>query len=283
MAIALADKFQPYTDELFQTESKLPLLTNQDFDWTGAHTVKIYKISTSQMNDYGRSGPAEGNWSRYGAVEALSATTQEMALSRDRSFTFAIDRLDGDETAQQLQAASALARQLREVCVPELDSYCYAALTTGAGHKPDALALTADNIYGEILKASQALDDAQAPETNRVLVVCPAVYALLKASKEVVLECDVGQEQRLRGVIGMLDGAAVVKAPSVRLPKQFGFLLAHPSACVAPVKLEDYNIHENPPGISGSLVEGRLVYDAFVLGNKKTALYYQALPAPSKG
>lgn len=37
------------------------LLTNQDFDWTGAHTIKVYKITTSQMNDYDRTGTGE-NW-----------------------------------------------------------------------------------------------------------------------------------------------------------------------------------------------------------------------------
>lgn len=58
-------------------------------------------------------------------------------------------------------------------------------------------------------------------------------------------------------------------------PGDFGFMIAHPVATVAPVKLEDYTIHQNPPGISGSLVEGRVCYDAFVLENKKTAIYYQ--------
>jgi hypothetical protein len=54
-------------------------------------------------------------------------------------------------------------------------------------------------------------------------------------------------------------------------------ILAHPVATVAPVKLEDYRIHADPPGISGSLVEGRICYDAFVLDNKKGAIYYQAV------
>ena len=31
------------------------------------------------------------------------------------------------------------------------------------------------------------------------------------------------------------------------------------------------------PGISGSLVEGRVCYDAFILENKKKAIYYQAV------
>ena len=89
MPIDLATKFQPYTDEQFSTQSKKALLTNQDFDWTGAHTIKVYKITTSAMNDYGRKGPAEGQWSRYGAVAALDATTEEFTLKKDRSFTFA--------------------------------------------------------------------------------------------------------------------------------------------------------------------------------------------------
>lgn len=280
MSIELVTRFEPYVDEQFKNESKRDLLTNHDFDWTGAHTIKVYKVTTSTMNDYDRSGTGE-NWSRYGAIEALSATTQEMTLTRDRSFTFAIDKLDQDETAQQLAAASALARQNREVVIPEVDVYTYGVMCVNAGHKPAAAALTADTIYGEILKASEALDDAEVPEVNRVLLVTPSTYALMKKSPDVVLDTDVGQDMRLRGVIGILDGAAVVKVPAVRLPKDFGFMLCHPSAAVCPVKLEDFGIHQNPPGISGSLIEGRICYDTFVLDNKKSAIYYQSQPADS--
>ena len=278
MAINLVTKFQPYTDEQFSTESKKALITNQDLAWTGAHTIKVYKVTTSQMNDYGRSGPATGNWSRYGAVAALDATTEEFTLTKDRSFTFAIDKLDTDETAAQLAAATALARQNREVVIPEVDAYVYGVMCTKAGNKPDAKVLTATNIYVEILAASQALDDAEVPETGRVLVVTPAVYILLKKSKDITMETDIGNDLRLKGVISNLDGMSVQKIPANRLPKGFGFMVAHPCATVAPVKLEDYTVHENPPGISGSLVEGRIVYDAFVLDNKVEAIYYQAQP-----
>lgn len=278
MAINLADKFLPYVDEKFSTESKKSLLTNQDFDWSGAHTVKVYKVSTSAMHDYSRN-PVEGfTGSRYGEVKDLDATTEEFTLKKDRSFTFAIDKLDADETAQNLQAATALERQVREVVIPEVDTYTYGVMCDNAGNKPAAVALTTTNIYTEILKGSLALDDAEAPETGRVLVVTPAVYALMKKCKDIVLETDVGNELRLKGVIAMLDGLAIQKIPAPRLPEGFGFLVAHPCATVAPTKLEDYKIHEEPPGISGSLVEGRICYDAFVMENKAKALYYQAQP-----
>ncbi len=283
MAINLAVKFAPYTDEQFKNESKKSLLTNDDFDWTGAHSIKVYKISTSTMNDYKRNGPLpEGQWSRFGTIADLDATTEELMLNKDRSFTFAIDKLDTDETAQQLAGASALARQNREVVIPEVDGYTYDVMCANAGHKPAALALTASNIFEEITKASLALDDAEVPETGRVLLVTPATYALMKKSKDITLDSDVGQEMRLRGVISMMDGASVVKVPSVRLPANFGFMLAHPSAAVAPTKLEDFRIHQDPPGISGSLVEGRICYGCFVLDNKAKGIYYQALPAAGK-
>ena len=182
--VNLVTTFLPLVDEKFTTESRKSLLTNNDFDWTGAHSIKVYKVSTSAMNDYDRPGANTAkNWSRFGPVAGLDATTEEMTLKKDRSFTFAIDKLDTDETAGQLQAAGALARQLREVVIPEVDAYTY------------------------------------------------------------------------------------------------GMMCAHPVATVAPTKLEDYRVHQDPPGISGDLVEGRICYDAFVLDNKKAAIYYQAVTA----
>ncbi len=274
MTIDLVTRFEPYVDEMFSKESKKSLLTNQDFNWNGANTVKVYKITTAEMTDYDRAG-TKGNPSRYGPLQGLDATTEEFTLRRDRSFTFAIDKLDTDETAKQLQAASALARQLREVIIPEVDTWVYQQMCDNAGHLPTATELTDTNIYELILKANQALDDALVPETNRFLMVTPAVYVLLKKCKDIILETDIGNDLRLKGVISNLDGCSVIKVPANRLPSAFGFLLAHPCATVAPVKLEDYKIHNDPPGISGSLVEGRINYDAFVLDNKVNALYYQ--------
>lgn len=277
MAIDLITKFLPYVDEIFTTESKKSLLTNEDFNWTGAHTIKVYKLNTVGMNDYDRAGTGEG--SRYGEIAALSTALEEFTLKKDRSFTFAIDKLDTDETGQQVQAASALARQQREVIIPEVDSYVYGVMTAGAGIKPAAKALTSENIYTEIITANNAMDNVEVPETGRILVVTPDIYLLMKQCKDITMETDIGNDMRLKGVIGLLDGLTVLKVPAARLPKQFGFMIAHPVATVAPTKLEEYRIHQDPPGISGSLVEGRICYDAFVLDNKKKAIYYQALPS----
>lgn len=277
MAIELAEKYLPYVDEQFTTESRISLVTNQDFKFEGAHSVRVYKISTSEMNDYGRTGRTG---SRYGDVKDLNATTERFELTKDRSFTFVIDALDEEETGESLEPATALARQMREVVIPEIDTYTYGVMCMGVEDiKPAAIALTAENIYEEIIKANKVLDDAEVPETGRVLIVTPDTYLLLKKCKDITMETDIGNEMRIRGVIGMLDGASVQKVPASRLPEKFGFMLAHPCATVAPKKLESYKTHQDPPGISGSLVEGRIVYDAFVLENKKKAIYYQEVEA----
>ena len=159
--------------------------------------------------------------------------------------------------------------------IPEVDKYVYGVMCEGAGYKPEPVKLTAANIYDEIIKANNELDNAEVPETGRYLLVTPDVYVLMKKSKDIVMETDISNELRVKGVIGMIDGLRVLKIPAKRLPADFGFMLAHPCATVAPTKLEDYKVHEDAPGISGALVEGRICYDAFVLENKTKAIYYQ--------
>ena len=277
--IDLVTQFKPYVDEIFKNESKKSLLTNNDFDWTGAHTIKAYKVGTAEMNDYDREGKnanKAGYSSRFGIIGDLEAINEEMTLKKDRSFTFVVDKLDRDETGQVLNGASALARQLRQVTVPEIDNYTYGVMTEKAGHKPTAVVLDETNIYDEIVKGNAVLDNDEVPETDRRLVVTPDVYRIMKKNKEIILNTDIGADMRIKGVVANLDGLTVIKVPANRLPKGFGFMIAHPVATVAPTKLEDYRVHQDPPGISGELVEGRVCYDAFVLDNKACAIYYQA-------
>ena len=113
------------------------------------------------------------------------------------------------------------------------------------------------------------------PASGRVLILTPTAYTLLKQSKATFDNQDIGAELRKKGVIAQLDGLNVVKIASNRLPEKF--MIAHPVATVAPVKLAEYKIHLDPPFLSGSLVEGRIYYDAFVLENKAKAIYYQAI------
>lgn len=281
MSIELTTIYAPKTDELFKAESKLSLLTNTDYDWSGAHSVKLWKISTAAMNDYARNRNeigASDSVSRYGQLLDLNAQTEELVLRKDRSFIFNIDRLDQDETAQQLAEETALARQLREVVVPEVDKYCYNIMAAGAGKTADAVKITKSNVYELILAGSEYLDNSEVPDTERVLLVTPSVYTLLKQSTAFD-HTEIGADMKARGVVAELDGMSVIRVPASRLPENFGFMVVHPSATTAPVKLEDYGTHSDTPLSSGTIVTGRICYDAFVLDNKKNGIYYQSITA----
>ena len=91
---------------------------------------------------------------------------------------------------------------------------------------------------------------------------------------------DTSQKMLQRGVIGEVDGCSIIKVPATRLPSGCSFILAHPSAATAPKQLEDYKIHDNPPGISGWLVEGRILYDCFVLNSKSDGVWYHGPAIP---
>lgn len=277
----LVTAYRPHVDELFKAESKKQLVTNTDYDWTGAHSIKIWKMTTAPMNDYSRNVTSNdpdspASISRYGALYDLNTATEEMLLKNDRSFIYNVDKMDQDETGGVLAGASTLSRQLREVVVPEIDTYTYGVMTDNAGIIATPKALEANTLYDEIIKGSEALDEQEVPDTERVLVVTPATYTLLKQA-DIFDSTDIGAEARLQGVVGIVDGMKVIKIPATRLPENFGFMIAHPSATVAPVKLEDYTIHNDTVLSSGDIVTGRIVYDAFVLDNKKTGIYYQSL------
>lgn len=276
MAINLAEKYSSLVDEKFTSVSKASLVTNRDYDFVGAHTIQIYSVGTAPMNDYGRN---TAGTSRYGTVNDLSTTLQEVTMEKDRSFTFAVDKMDEDETLGALNAGSALARQLREVITPEVDTYTYAKISASAGKTVNEQTITATNAYQSLIAGSEFLDESEVPAEGRVAVVTPKFMTFLKSDPQAVLETEVGQDMRIKGVIANMDGLTIQKVPSKYLPTGTNFIIVHPVATTLAIKLAEYKIHNNPQGVSGALVEGRIYYTAFVRNNKKNAIYVSTTEA----
>lgn len=280
MANELVTKFLPLVDEAFATESKTAILCKAAFQFPGdANEVIIWKTTSAPLTDYNRNSElSEGNWSRYGEVQRLQHSVERFTMQRDRSFAIESDRLDINETQGILDASAILARQVRERIIPERDKYCISVLADNAGLTGDEAELTADNIFDKIVFANAAMDNAEVPEAGRVLVVGADVYKLIKKSHDIVMNTDVGSDMRLKGVIGNLDGLIILKVPASYMPDGVGFMIVHPCVAAAPEKLNSYVVHDNPPGINGTLIEGRIVYDVFCLENKLDAIFLQKVP-----
>jgi len=271
MAINLATKFQKKVSERFALESKTKSLTNDDYDWVGSNAIKIYSVDTVAMGDYTRSGA-----NRYGSPAELGTTLQTWTLARDRAFTTTIDRRNNDESNFVTEAGKFLARQLKEVLTPEIDTYVLAAIgTAGATDNRDDIVgdagTTAANAYVNFLAINADIANYEAPEEGKVAVMTAQYYSFLKQSG-FVLASDSAYKDLKKGDLGTVDGVRIVVCPSSRMPANTDLIVTHPVATTAPMLLTDYITHKNAPGINGWLVEGRVVYDAFVDTNKTKAI-----------
>jgi len=267
----LASKYAKQVDERFTKESQAQLALKNDYTFTGVRTVNVYSIPTVAMTDYSRSGDH-----RYGTPSDLTRNVQTMSVNRDRAFTFIIDKGDKNQSQMVTDAGRALARQLEEVWVPEFDAYVFRKLAAEATNRGNfsSEAITKENAYEMFLHAMEQLGDKSVPDKGRVAFCSYRFANLLKQDPAFIKNGDGSQELLKKGVIGEVDGCRIVKVPSSRLPAGCAFLLVHNSAAVGPKQLEDYKTHDNPPGISGWLVEGRVIYDCFVLKEKADAIWY---------
>ena len=273
--INYALRFSDLVDERFRLGALTNSIVNQSYSWVDVDTVKVFSIPTVSMNDYTLSGTA-----RYGVASELENVVQTMTLGQDRSFTFTIDRKSEQDTMGVMAAAAALRRQIDEVVIPEIDAYRLAAMVANAGNCVSTEA-TKSNAYEVFLSVQEQISEDKAPQGGRIAFVTPGFYNKLKLDTAFVRNSELGQRMLLNGQVGEVDGVPIVMAPSSYFPAGVSFIITNPIATVSPIKLQDYKIHDNPPGINGFLCEGRIRYDAFVLNNKADAIGYNGPAASS--
>lgn len=267
--INYAQKYSTVVDERFAIGPLTSGMVNGEYDWIGVETVNVYSIPTAQMNNYSLTGS-----SRYGTPEELENAKQELKVTQDRSFTFTIDRKSHDDTMMVMEAGRALRRQLDQVVIPEIDAYRIAAYVAGckAAHVHNSADPSASNAYALFLAAQEDLDNAKVPQGGRFALVTPAFLNYIKQCDGFIKKGDMSQEITITGVVGEIDGVLVIKAPASYFPLGIHCVLTNRMVMPSPVKLQDYKIHQDPPGINGWLVEGRIRYDAFILDEKADAI-----------
>lgn len=270
MAVNYAEKYADIIDEEMSKESLTDKATNRDYNFDGVNKVNVYSIPTVPLNDYDMT--AETN--RYGKPTELGNDVQTLELKQDKSFTFSIDRRNVTDTMMAMSAAKALARQIKDVVTPAIDKYRIQKLTEGAhaDHVKEET-LTNETAYSAFLEGSMVLFDAKVPTAGRIAFVTPAFYKMIKLDKNFVSSGDKGQEIAINGAVGKIDNTTIIVAPTDYFVAGTNFIICHPMAMTSPIKLADYKQHENPQGINGWLVEGRIYFDAFVLDKKKKAIY----------
>ena len=260
-------------DERFSLESKTDIIINKGIrlDFNGKNSVTIYNVDTVAENDYVRTGT-----NRFGALVELGTGTQTFTLSQDKSFTFTIDRGNLEDSMMAQEVAKAVKRQVREVSVPATDIYRLSILTAYAIANTQGVvagtALAASTAYQLILAQNAELTDDLVPEDGRVLFLTPATHNLLKRDPEFVRDCDKTYADLKKGIVGMVDGLTIVICPTSYYVTNFQFMIVHEALLVSPTKFNSVRTLDDVQGIDGWVAEGRRYYDAFIPGEKATAV-----------
>ncbi len=271
MAINLATKYAPRIAEAFSVQSVVDGKTNKDYEFTGVRSIHIYTPTTQGLNDYQRTGT-----SRYGTPTEMQDTDQELVMTRDRSFSITIDKGNLQEQMDNKRAGLMLKAEMNEQVIPEMDRYALTQFTDLAGKIVPVDAPDADNIVGALSTGMTDISNKKVPADNRTIWIGWTNFGFLRQSSQFLGVDSLGEKALTKGTLGLFMGAEVVPVPDDYLYKaaaQCHFLIAHKNAVMQPKKIQDYFVKQDPPGINGALLEGRFLYDAFVIGTKADGIY----------
>ena len=279
MAINLHTKYEKKIVTMYAKESLVAKRLSEDYSWAGAQTVRVSTPQTVPMQNYSRDG-----MNRYGNPVEMQDVVQEMRLTQDKSFTLTIDKGNNADQGGTKEGGKMLSLQLQEQAIPMLDKYVFETLAQNAGTiAGNAAAITKANVADRISEGTQVLDDAEVPDDGRTLFVTSDVYKTLKHADELMAIESIGKTALEKGVVGAYDNMEVVKVPSKRMPANVNFIIVHKNSATAPVKMNDTKLHQDPPGLSGNLLEGRQYYDCFVFGARCMGVYVDVDTGAGKG
>lgn len=271
MAINLAEKYEKKIAEGFAQESVVAAACNNDYNWDGVRAINVYSPEYQDLQDYKRTGS-----NRYGEPKELQDTVNRMEITRDRSFSITIDKGNNKEQMETKEAGRVLRGEMKFKALPEMEKYALGRFIDHAG-KIDALtaAPTTETIVEKLSDGMVHLSNKNVPD-DRTIFIGWTYFGMLRISKQFIGIDALGTKALVKGSLGTFMGAQVIPLPDEYLKKgnsQCYFLIVSKTAAVFPKKINDMKLHKDPPGYNGALLEGRFLYDAFIIGKKVDGVY----------
>ncbi len=133
-----------------------------------ANEIIIPKISMDGLADYSRNGGyVKGN---------VELTMETVKFNYDRGRKFDVDNMDNEETTG-LAFGKLSSEFIRTKVVPEMDAFRFANYSAVAdiGSETGDLADGAA-VLAALIKAQNAMDEAEVPEEDRILFITPSKY-----------------------------------------------------------------------------------------------------------
>lgn len=177
-------------------------------------TVHINTIGAITVKSYTRNTDID-------APETLTTTDQTLVIDQAKYFNFQVDDVDKVQAAGELvdTAMGRAAYALADVS----DAYLLGVIAAGAaagntiGSAAAPVAITASNVYENIVKLKTKLDKANVPNTGRTIVVPPDVHSLLLLDDRFAKStATAGQEALINGLVGRIAGFDVYMSNNVK-------------------------------------------------------------------
>lgn len=272
MSVNLASKYAKELAQAFSQKSVVDGVACKDYEFTGVKNLKVYTAISQPLNDYKRSGN-----NRYGEPQEAQDTVQDMIVEKDRSFSITVDKGNNSEQMGSKEASKILAIEMNEQAIPEMDRYALRKFIDYAGNIEEAAEEpTEDTIVKMISDGMVKMGNKKVPAEGRYIFIGWSWFGMLRLSKQFIGVEALAKEALVKGAVGTFMGAQVVTVPDDYLMKgnnRAYFLIVYKNSVLQPKKVQDYFVKENPAGINGALIEGRFIYDAFVIGAKCDGVY----------
>lgn len=268
MAQNLAEKYEGQLAQAYTKDSVLAGKTNTDYSWNGVATINVLTAVTQDLNDYNLTGTDGHGGNRYGEPTELDDTKQTMTITQDKSFAITIDRKNYDDQMMAKKTGTVTKAEIGEKVVPFFDKYALQAWIKGAGQKSSiTAAVTKDTVLDMFIDARKKFVNALIPlSTNdNFAYITTTAYGFLLRNPEFISVEKLGNVILTNGEVGKCMSFRVVEVPDDYLGTKTQALFVHKKAVLAPTKLKELKVHDDAPGISGRLIEGRYRGDAFVL------------------
>lgn len=271
MAINLATRYANKIEEAFTLDSLVFGKGTATYDFSGVKTVKSLSPQTVDVVDY---DITKTDGSRFGSLTEMQDVENEYTVSQDKAFNLSIDKGNNENQLHLKGAGKMLKKQVREKIIPLMDTYALKqyATATGVLSAVDGT-LTSDNIVEKIADSITAMVNEKVPVDGLIGWIKASDYEKLILTNKIIYLEKIGSDAFSKGYVGTCQGINFVRLPDTYFPTNVNFIVAKKSVLMPVKKITTLRILKEHPYVDGSVLQGRYMYDAFVLRQKANGVY----------
>lgn len=195
------------TQKIFDVNTVFAKLVNKDYEGeikNAGDTVRILTVGDINVADYTRSG-------------TLSATTltdpyDTLVVNQEKYTRFDVDRIDKKQNVIDIikkYSERAGVAQANTVDQHLHSQYANVDTANVIGSSSAPIVITPDNVYSYVAQMAEAMDEGNAPYSERHLVVHPKMKTAMIQSPEFIKGSALGDKTVTKGMIGEMCGFTV--------------------------------------------------------------------------